>query len=164
MSRRWGRRPLRRPLSAEQREHARRIRSQRPQPRWPRPLGLALLGAAVVAAFDPEYPLPRSVPGTVSAEEVPLLLPRLAAPSGAVASGPILFLWSWEPLDAEVEVVLLDERLDEVVRIPATGGVVEVDLPWLRALPPGTQVHWRVEGTRRGQPVRTAPAAFWISG
>lgn len=124
-----------------------------------------MIGVAVTAALDPDYPLPRSVANGASAAHGLDLMPKPLAPRGAVAEDAVRFRWTWTgPRDAAFDLVLLDEQLDEIYRRPVRGNELAVDAELRQVLDPalaaGGQLHWYVVAAEHAGALRTAPVAF----
>lgn len=160
------RRSLRPELTAEQRELARRIRSGRHGSYLWRPLGVALMALAVVAAVDPDYPVARSIPTSASAVGGWRLLPVVLAPRGTVAVADLRFRWTWPGArDTAFELVVLDEEHEELARREVRGNEYPADAAMqqlLRGQADG-QLHWFVVARDGERLARSAPMAFRFS-
>jgi len=132
-----------------------------------------MMAMAFAAAFDPDYPLSRSLPTPPSARvpvspEAPLHLQALS-PRGAVAASGLRFRWIAEDApDVPCELVLLDEDMAEIHRGPVGGNEHAMDAELRLALQAaggfrGAQLFWFVAARHRDPASRSAPVAFSIS-
>lgn len=169
MSRWAGSRPWRVELDPSQRRRVAQTRAQRPQPWWPRLLGLALLGCAVRAAIVGDYPLPRGEEASASSAVAPLYLrPQLLQPLGEVDSPVPTFTWRWQsPVGASAtpsfDLILFDEQLCEVQRLT---GIAESSCrpdDLAAQLAKGHFFYWCVEVCSAGERLRSPLGAFGFS-
>lgn len=152
--------------AAEIERRVRQLRAARPQPKWPRLLGVLLLALAGVAALHPVGSIPTHVAASASARPVPRLLSlRGESPDGDVDAAPTWFRWRSEGLDAALPrtVVLCDASYTEIARAAgvagdgwqASGRIGEL-------LAGGGTFHWFVEATASGRLVRSPLQTFAI--
>lgn len=88
-------------------------------------------------------------------------MPVPTAPLGESPTRHPVFTWRWSGRGApRWTVVLLDEQLDEIARMPAPGPSAEAVGAVLERLTEGERFHWYVEGDLEGRTTRSAPAAF----
>jgi hypothetical protein len=148
------------------------VRQQRPRPWWPRLLGLAMLGCAIQAAIEGDYPLPRGKEASASSAAPPLYLrPELLQPLGDADSRLPRFAWRWQPpagATAEAaptfDLILLDQQMQEVHRvegIEATGYTATGSLA--ETLTRADFFYWCVEARHGGQRVRSPLGALVFS-
>lgn len=149
--------------SLEAQRTASLVRAARPQPWWPRPLGVLCLGVACMFALDPVGPVPTNVAASSSARTGPRLAsPAAIAASGAAGNSPRL---AWWPGDASppFTVVLLDAAYGEILRrdgIEATSW--EPEAAFRAALAQGGTFHWYVLGDDHGRPLPSPLATVEI--
>lgn len=161
-------RPLLRPWRTRRPEIAQRargVRAARPQPVWPRMLGIVLIGVAGIAALHPVGPVPTHVAASASTRPGGDLHGLLAlAPAGELAAEPVAFHWRAEGVRAdEVALVLCDGsyaprlRLDGVrgSSLPVSGRLAEL-------LANGGTFHWYVEASSDGRVARSAFETFAV--
>ena len=115
----------------------------------------------MLLAFDPDYPVPRSDASAMSTETRSNLLPRALQPLGLTHTRAPRFAWQWAGPDLVWELVLLDEAVEEILRVPgvrgreclATGALAQ-------ALTGGQHFHWYVQAEWNGRLVRSPLAAL----
>lgn len=139
------------------------LRAARPQPFWPRPLGVLLIGLAALAVIDPDYPIPTHVQAS-SAARAPRLMPlRAEHPDGPTEGVPAAFTWQVDDVPPPYALVVLDEEYAELARFVDVGGTAWVPPADLRArLATGGDYHWYVEGTQGERTVQSLLAALQI--
>jgi len=137
-----------------------------------------MMAVALAAAFDPDYPLSRSLPTPPSArapvspeppQQLAALQLQALSPRGAVAAADLRFRWVADGAPAvPCELVLLDEDMAEIHRGPVAGNECAVDAELRLALQAaggfrGAQLFWFVAARGRAEAARSAPVAFAIS-
>lgn len=133
---------------------ARRRREARPQPRWPRRLGVVLILIAVVNALHPVHPIPPHVAGSASARTgvVPSPL-RTLSPLGAVDGAPTRFEWTGAD---RVSLVLCDAGYEPIARFDdLRGGSWDANRELRTLLAAARTFHWFVEVCADGRTVRS---------
>jgi hypothetical protein len=136
------------------------LRAQRVQPLWPRSVGWACLGMAVLFALQqPGAPVPPHVAGSASARPGP----RLASPSALSPAGPsgltAASRFTWRAAGAEPPFALLvfDAKLDPVLRRDGIDGTAWTpDADALALLQRTGTFHWQVLGDGCGRPLASA--------
>jgi hypothetical protein len=158
--------PWRMPLREDVAASVRDLRSARSGPRWARPLGIALIVAAVAAAFDPDYPMPREVLQAILQRRVTSEGLVAMEPRGALDAAPASFRWSWNGDGASSRaftLVALDAESRELARVPVKGCEMAVEGPFRHAIETAAEFHWYVETSAQNGVVRSVPAACAIS-
>ena len=158
--------PWRMPLREDVAASVRDLRSARSGPRWARPLGIALIVAAVAAAFDPDYPMPREVLQAILKRRVTSEGLVAMEPRGALDAPPASFRWSWNGDGASSRnftLVALDAESRELARMPVVGCEMAVEGPFRHAIETAAEFHWYVETSAQNGVVRSTPAACAIS-
>lgn len=126
---------------------ARAVRAGRPQPAWPRLVGLCCIGIAVCAATAPVAPLPSQAQASTSTRYRGNLQPPAAIqPRGVVAGVPAVFAWSRVAgTRAPARVTLLDEGYRELALADGIDAAQMVTPPqFAAALVRGGTFHWTV--------------------
>jgi hypothetical protein len=136
----------------------RRLRSLRPQPLWPRAVGVSCLAIAVFAALHPVRPMARHVAASASAPPAPRL--QLFPPTvGEDPEAMLQFAWRAPGLAPPFEVVVLgpdhEERLRSGALASATWSATRVQ-PQLAT---GDTCHWCVVGAG-DEPFQSTLQAF----
>lgn len=158
--------PWRMPPREDIAASVRDLRSARSGPRWARPLGIALIVAAVAAAFDPDYPMPREVLQAIQQRRVTSEGLVAMEPRGALDATPASFRWIWNGDGASSRaftLVALDAESREVARVPVVGCEIAVEGPFRHAIEAAAEFHWYVETPAQNGVVRSVPAACAIS-
>jgi hypothetical protein len=147
---------------AAQRE-AQNRRAARAQPFWPRPLGWMLIGIAVLAVIDADYPIPTHVEASSAVSGPRLMLPVAQKPCGPGEGVPLEFRWDELDVPPPFRVFVHDEDYDELARIDDIGtAFCPVTGTLATRLAEGGVFHWCVEGDVAGRPVRSALQTFEI--
>lgn len=148
-------RPWREPSPAA-RAAAARTRMARAQPRWPRLVGIALVGLACIVAFEPVRSVApdrrlSTAPGTALG---PSAFAAEAPVGPTAAAACVEFRWRAAAVAPPFTLVLLDAAYGEIARRDGIGDVrLPVDAGLAPLLGPGQVRHWYVLGDRAGKPV-----------
>lgn len=139
---------------------AKRIRAARHQPWWPRPLGVALLGVAMLAALDPVVPMPTHVAASSARSPSGLLALVAEFPQGSLTSSPPAFCWSGTAAHGATTLVVFGADYSELARFDGiVGSSWPLPQPVSMALREQGELHWRVEcgesGGRLYSPLQT---------
>lgn len=137
---------------------AQRERAARPQPWWPRPAGMLLVGVAAVAALRPIAPVPRQVAGAVATAPAPC---SGLAPEPWDDTAALPFAWPAPVPAGAVSLVLLDAGYREVARREGLGGTAwTADAALRESLADGATYHWYVLATDGDAPQKSRLQSF----
>jgi hypothetical protein len=141
-----------------------RQRAQRRQPRWPRLLGVLLLGVAVGAAVHPVGAVPTHVAASVSTGPGARLLQLAAvAPAGALPSPPTVFRWRDAGGHSPTALVLCDADYVPLARFDGIDGdALAVSGRLADLLGARGTFHWYVETAVGAATVRSGFESFTI--
>jgi hypothetical protein len=151
----------RRPAAAVQ--MAQRIRAGRPQPRWPRLVGLVCIAVAAQAALDPVGPMAAHVAASASAGPGPRLDPIVveAAVSGELPD--LRFRWgSSDPARPVTLLVFATDYSPLTSRSGLVGTGWSADPALLEQLTPGQTYHCVLRAEVGAPPVQTPLTSFVI--
>lgn len=157
-------RPWRDP-SPEARAATAAARAARPQRRWPRLVGFALVGVACIFALEPALPVdPDRRPSGASGTGLAGNGLAAEAPVGEAAAAALAeFRWRAADAAPPYTLVLLDAAYVELARRDGIGGLrAPVDAGLAALLAPGQTRHWYVLGDRAGKPVASPVARVEI--
>lgn len=155
-------RPLQRAWRAPSptaRAEAVRTRAARRQARWPRLVGFALMGVAVMVALEPVQTFGADRRAWApSGTDLGADGFAAVAPVGAVAGAALVeFRWRAAAVAPPFTFVLLDGAYTELARRDGIGDTrLPIDGGLATLLAPGQLRHWYVLGDRAGKPAATA--------
>jgi hypothetical protein len=122
------------------------LRAARPQPRWPRLVGVLCLGLAALAAATPGLSMPTHVPGSSTHRGGGLLGLHADFPSGPLPGLPHTFRWTAPAGATAATVVVLGSDYTELLRLDGIAGTAApVPTRVWEELHRHPVVHWKVE-------------------
>ncbi len=140
------------------------LRAARPQPWWPRLLGVACLGLAICAALRPLAPMPSHGASRASAAPgLRLERPRAVRSAAAAAESALPARFAWQPGAAAppFTLVVLDADYRELLRREGLGTTEWTpDVGVVEACQPGGTYHWYVVAEVAGQRLASPLESF----